>query len=175
MADILGVRLGENLSSNEVLILTEGAEDEVSIRHLLRSVADAKSISKIDFLSSYGAGNIHYLFQSNKNFYKKVIEVLDHDKAGMDAVKNLNSFGMHTSSIFTVPLKIGFKEHELEDLFELNWKLDLLQKAYGRNFDQNTAQELKAKFKCKFSNWVVQYLKTQGVPVDNKEVVKSVL
>lgn len=176
IASLLGVKLGENLSSNDFLILTEGIEDEETIKTILKiKIKEPGITKKIDFLSAYGAGNIHYLYQQNKNFYKKIIAILDNDLAGNTAVDNLKKIGCIDSNIFLVPLPPGFKEHEFEDLISLDWTLELLSDIYGRSLNAEKATEMRASYKTKFSNWIVTYLKTQSVPTDSKDAVKSAL
>jgi putative ATP-dependent endonuclease of OLD family len=83
--DILGVRLDDNLTSAEVVLIVEGQEDKIAIAAMLSSVAELDACLQsgrlaIDILA--GAGNLSHRVRLHLDNFCKVHALLDDDSAG---------------------------------------------------------------------------------------------
>lgn len=119
--DCLGVRLPDNMTSAEVMLIVEGTHDAAILRHLLQRMSPALSTSlkngRLGVRDAGGAQNVPYHFKLTSDAICRVHAVLDDDKEGRSARAKLEAMGVQPSAV-TMLTGVGMNESELEDLFD---------------------------------------------------------
>lgn len=118
---VLGVRMEDNLSSAEVVLLVEGEEDKLAIASILssRSVRIQKALQagRIVVEGLNGAGNLTHRSRLYTERLCKVHAFLDDDEAGRQSVQRAVGEGVMTNADVNLSFCDGKKEAELEDLY----------------------------------------------------------
>ncbi|MCK6095905.1 ATP-binding protein [Micrococcus sp. EYE_162] len=133
----LGVHLGDNLESAEIVVLVEGLTDQKSIPFLLsqfdKKIMDDVKGGRIQFRSTHGTGKIRYQIQREKATICKIRVVMDDDQAGRDESKKIEDSRILASrDIFLVGGRRA--PAELEDIVDPAVYLTGLQEKFGREF-----------------------------------------
>ncbi|MGE3144905.1 MAG: ATP-dependent endonuclease [Pseudorhodoplanes sp.] len=119
---VLGVRLDDNLSSAEVVLIVEGEEDRIALKSILSSMDSElnKEIKSgriaIDVLG--GASNLSHRIRLHTEAMCKVHVFLDDDGAGKQAYKLAQQDGIIEASGVNFSTVSGKTEAELEDLYD---------------------------------------------------------
>lgn len=118
--EVLGVRLEDNLTSAELVLLVEGDEDRIALSAFLReSPATGKLFKQgriaIDVLG--GAGNLTHRARLHTENLCKLLALLDNDSAGQVAFAAAEREKVLSRSDVTFTLCGGKNESELEDLY----------------------------------------------------------
>ena len=98
--DILGVRLDDNLTSAEVVLIVEGDDDKIALTSFLRSSVSLASALRtgrlaIDVLA--GAGNLTHRVRLHADNICKVHAFLDDDASGRSALEAARKEGVLTN------------------------------------------------------------------------------
>jgi putative ATP-dependent endonuclease of OLD family len=167
---VLGVRLDDNLSSAECILIVEGEEDRIALNKILSATdpniaRDIKSgRMAIDVLG--GASNLSHRIRLHTEALCKVHVILDDDQAGRDAYDKAKQEALlETDSVnFT---KVGGKtEAELEDLYDQSVYDEVLYSETGlRLVDQGPDRDKK------WSDRVRNLLRRAGKPVDDATIM----
>ena len=133
--DVLGVRLDDNLSSAEVILIVEGEEDRIALASILRSM-DAildKNLRVgrlgIDVLG--GATNLSHRIRLHTEAVGKVQVFLDDDQAGRQAFKAATRDGLVDTNDVNFTMVGGKSEAELEDLYDQSVYDDIIKLEVG--------------------------------------------
>ena len=117
--DALGVRVGDNLSNAEVVLVVEGGHDEVALRALLAHASDrlagAMRDNQLAVESLAGSGNLSFKIGQLSQSICRWHCVLDHDKSGSGAFIKAKTHGLLTPREVTFTKVRGMREAELED------------------------------------------------------------
>ncbi len=172
--DVLGVRLDDNLSSAEVVLVVEGLEDKVVLQSVILTDARLKDHFTsgrlaIDILG--GAGNLTHRLRLHQDQVCKTHVFLDADASGRRALELAEKEGVVDNKSMNLAAVPGKLESEMEDLFidgvysdivteetGLKWETkgsddkqkwsdrlkNLLRRA-GKNFDDLTIMNIKIK------------------------------
>ena len=131
----LGVMLPDNMQSTEVVVLTEGPHDVRVLSEIMsrRSPVLARALGegRLQFRSTDGSGNLAYHCRVQREAVCRLHVVLDDDKAGLKAVRQLEAAGDVETSDITILKKNGMWHSELEDLFEENTLAGLIEREFG--------------------------------------------
>jgi putative ATP-dependent endonuclease of OLD family len=176
VADALGVQIQENLRSNNVGVICEGTDDEMALRIIIgRLKGEVQVLEGIDIIASGGAGNIPVIYSSNRQFYGRVLCVLDNDEAGSNAHQELQRLGVKDADLWICPKEPGFKSAELEDLLDVKLTIEILKEYFSRAFSPEGAEAIRSRYKTKFSEWIVPFVNQAGLPLSDKEAIKRAI
>jgi hypothetical protein len=120
--DILGIRLDDNLSSAELILIVEGDEDRVALQSILSDMS--KEVGKcfesgrlaIDVMR--GAGNLGHRIRLHSDALCQVHAFLDDDRAGQQAFSAAQRHHLIDVGSVNFSKVAGKREAELEDLYE---------------------------------------------------------
>jgi len=157
----LGVEIGDNLSSAEVVVLVEGKTDKSILSKVLGDmdprVLEAIRNRRVVFKPTKGSGKMRAIVLAEQTHVSKIIAVLDNDAAGKQEVQNsLGTDCLPQEDLFTIGGTDN--EIELEDLIEPEVYLSDLNELFGRNL----SSEDFAKKKPKWAKKLELALKNQG-------------
>ncbi len=175
IADALGVRVQENLVSNMGVIYLEGYDDAIALNTVL-SVMKCKNEVKshFDILYAEGASKIANMILSNHTFFKEVFVILDNDKAGRDAKKQITRC-VKDAVIIMSPLLDGCKDSEMEDLLTLECQSKIFTAHYNMKFPLEVFLAIRKRHRCKWSKWIPRVFNQVGIPFDDEDIVKRIL
>ena len=119
---VLGVQLGENLVSPDLVVLVEGPNDE----ELLKTFAIAKQpeiqnaiiSGRLKFLALNGAGNLSHQLRFHRSMVCEAIAFLDDDQEGNAAFDRAKADGLVSATDVFLSNRPGTSESELEDLID---------------------------------------------------------
>jgi putative ATP-dependent endonuclease of the OLD family len=118
--DILGVRLDDNLTSAEVVLIVEGDDDKIALTSILRSsvfLASALRTGRLAIDVLAGAGNLTHRVRLHADNICKVHAFLDDDASGRSALEAARKEGVLTNESANLTMVGGKQEAELEDLY----------------------------------------------------------
>ncbi len=158
--DALGVRLEDNLTSAELVLLVEGEEDRIALSSLLRACQGVGELFKqgrvaIDVLG--GAGNLTHRARLHSENLCKLLILLDNDKAGQAAFSNAEKENIVARADATFTLCGGKVESELEDLYAEAIYDDILTHEAGSTLPRHGPDKEK-----KWSDRVRNLLRSAG-------------
>jgi putative ATP-dependent endonuclease of the OLD family len=133
--DVLGVRLDDNLSSAEVILVVEGEEDRIVLASILPKLD--KELAKnfetgrvaIDVLG--GATNLCHRVRVHTEAVCRVHAFLDNDQTGRNAFDAASKEGLLDGSSVNFAMVGGKTESELEDLYTEDTYEAVLQTEVG--------------------------------------------
>jgi putative ATP-dependent endonuclease of OLD family len=163
--NVLGVRLDDNLSSAQVVLIVEGEEDRIALTGILSAMdaALARELKTgrvaIDVLG--GAGNLVHRIRLHTEAMCDVHAFLDHDVAGRQAFDAAKNEGVIKSSAVNFALVGGKTESELEDLYDEAVFSDILQDEIGLAWISGGPDKNK-----KWAERVRNLLRRGGKPMD---------
>jgi predicted ATP-dependent endonuclease of OLD family len=133
--DALGVRLEDNLTSAEVVLLVEGEEDRISLRSILAeiepNIASALKVGRIAIDVLGGAGNLTHRARLHGDTLCRVHAFVDNDQSGLAAYNNAVKDGVLNSADVTFARCGGKVESELEDLYAEHVYSEILRAEAG--------------------------------------------
>lgn len=167
--DILGVRLDDNLSSAEVVLIVEGEDDKIALTSILRSSTSLANALKsgrlaIDVLA--GAGNLTHCVRLHADNICKVHAFLDDDASGRNALEAARKAGVLTNELANLTMVGGKQEAELEDLYREEVYAAIIKAECGLDWQTRGADENK-----KWSDRVRNILRRAGKPHSDADVV----
>lgn len=168
--DVLGVRLGDNLTTAEVVLIVEGEEDRIALASILASMdsvleSELKSGRlAIDVLG--GASNLSHRIRLYSESVCRVHAFLDDDRAGRQAVEAARSEGLIDTDSLNLAVVGGKLEAELEDLYKSEIYSDILIHEIGLNLVRQGPDRDK-----KWSDRVKGLLHRAGKPRDDSTLL----
>lgn len=134
----LGIRLPDNMTSAEVVLLVEGKHDRNVVGHLLRTadlrLANALNEGRLEIRGSGGASNMPYQYRLFRDSACAVHVLLDDDAQGRRARLALEREEGIIARDVTIVSANGMNESELEDLFDPVVYSDSVCVAYNVSF-----------------------------------------
>jgi putative ATP-dependent endonuclease of OLD family len=160
---ILGVRASDNLQHAELILVVEGEDDRRAMKVVLAQhssvLASALSNGTIGIESLQGGSNLSYKLSQVREALCLAHSFLDDDAAGHSAFEKANGDGLLEIADVHFSRCNGFREAEMEDLYDENLYTTMLQNRYG-------VSTLNPKFKGpgKWSDRLREVFKNQGKP-----------
>ena len=164
--EILGVKIPDNLSSANLMILVEGEEDSkilkkclIEISHKLKRAFE-DGIIAFDILN--GSANLSYKATQWKNSLCDVHAFLDNDDAGRSAFDTAEQRKSLTPKEVTFANMNGFGNSEIEDLvipdtyneiIKQNYRVDLLAHSEFRSNRKKWSDRVKSAFLDNSKRW----------------------
>jgi putative ATP-dependent endonuclease of the OLD family len=168
---VLGVRLDDNLSSAEVVLIVEGEEDRIAITKIVSELDKALEMElksgrlAIDVLG--GAGNLSHRVRLHTENMCQVHVLLDSDQSGKQAFEKASQDGILSVGSINFTEVGGKTEAELEDLYNENIYQGILRSETGFEMVVGGAAPDRAK---KWSDRVRNLLRRAGKPSDDATV-----
>jgi putative ATP-dependent endonuclease of the OLD family len=168
--EILGVRLDDNLTSAEVVLIVEGREDKIAISSILRSMDPTLRANLhsgrlgIDILE--GASNLAHRVRLHGDSICRVHALLDDDRAGKNAFEAAKRDGLVDVSSVNFTTVGGKSEAELEDLYTEATFLEIIKAETGLDWSAKGADDKK-----KWADRLRNLLRKAGKPYDDATVM----
>jgi putative ATP-dependent endonuclease of the OLD family len=167
--EVLGVRVSDNLSGANIVLIVEGVSDETSISAILQSHSEklSKAIKNnvIAISPMRGSGKLTYKLQQFKQLLCETYTLLDGDEAGINAYKNAEKESLLSQADSTIILCPNHRESELEDCYDLSIYKDIVLTSFGVNLD---CSEFKGN--RKFSHRIEDAFRAQGKLLQPKDL-----
>jgi len=167
--DTLGVRLDDNLSSAESVLIVEGEEDRIALKSILSEMDDGlkdriqSGQLAIDILG--GASNLRHRVRLHLDAVCRVHVFLDDDEAGRKALKAALEEKIIEVSNINLTMVGGKTEAELEDLYDESVYEDIIRNETGLDWS-NRGADKNRKWAIRLKN----LLRQAGKPVDDGTV-----
>ncbi len=118
----LGIRPQDNMSTAEVVVVAEGATEEVALPMLLTvsdpTLEEAFSSGRVRVISAGSAAKVLSVVRALARDAASCIVFLDSDEEGNNAAEKISASGLlGGADIFQVPRRDGCTETEFEDMF----------------------------------------------------------
>lgn len=172
--DLLGVRVQDNMSSAELVLITEGVTDVRILTALIGNASgDLRNCirsGRLVILGSQGAPNLPNQVALYRSLLCQVHVFADNDSAGKDAVQKCKSYGLIEDTDYHLASAIGRKESELEDLIDHRVYASGIAQLIGIEFP--TKQFTRSKFK--WSRRLEDELKSAG-KVQDIQAIKTIV
>jgi putative ATP-dependent endonuclease of the OLD family len=147
--DVLGVRVADNLSAAEIVLVVEGSDDVTALEALLpansSAVRGALEEGRLAIDGMHGTGNLRYRLALMADQLCTAHVLLDHDRAGLDASAAARNDGLLEYADQTFASSIGMKESEFEDWIDMDRYCAAVKRKF--NVDLSTATFRKRKKK----------------------------
>jgi putative ATP-dependent endonuclease of the OLD family len=133
--DTLGIRLSDNLSNAQLVLLVEGQTDQQVLSSLLpwasKSIGGAIERGQVRIEGTDGAGKLGYYCQFHKQSLSNVYVFFDNDGPGRDEVQAALSKDILLDTEYTLISCPGMANSELEDILAVSSWLPALSGAFG--------------------------------------------
>lgn len=133
--NILGVRASDNLQHAELILVVEGEEDRRTLKALLmchsKSLAAAMEEQALGIESLHGGTNLSYKLSQVREAMCLAHTFLDNDDCGLRASQKAIQEGLLEYADLTLTTCNGMKESEIEDMFDEEVYVGMLQNRYG--------------------------------------------
>lgn len=147
--EVLGVRVADNLSAAEIVLIVEGSEDIRSLRALLSDrsavIRIALDDGRLAIDDMHGCGNLRYRLALMADQLCTTHVLLDNDAAGVAAAEHARNEGLLEFADQTFAASVGMRESELEDWMSLDLYHEPVRRKY--NVDLSTPSFKKRKDK----------------------------
>lgn len=170
--EILGVHVGDNLDSAEMVVFVEGITDQEILPKLLVEVnpkiRDSVHSGRLVFKPTRGVGKMRQMIQREKSTMCKIRVILDDDAAGRQEAKQVESHGVLLKREMFL-LGTGARNSELEDVIDPKVYLSSLSECFGRNL-------VERYFKNRSKKWsdnLIHALREMGVSGEDEELIES--
>lgn len=133
--DILGVRVSDNLTAAEVMLLVEGETDRTALMTLLplasEALRSALSQGVLAIESLLGSGKLSYKLAQTREAMCAAHVLLDKDQAGDDAYENASQQKLLTIADVTHTHCPGMRQSEFEDWYDPSLVATLVSTSFG--------------------------------------------
>jgi putative ATP-dependent endonuclease of the OLD family len=167
---VLGVRLDDNLSSAEVVVVVEGEEDRIAIKGILASldsvVAQELKSGRIGIDVLGGASNLSHRVRLHSEALCQVHAFLDDDAAARQAFAKARADGILDTGSVNFTTVGGKNDAELEDLYDENVYQNILKSETGfemLNLGPNSTK--------KWTERLRNLLRRAGKPLDDGTIL----
>jgi putative ATP-dependent endonuclease of OLD family len=163
--DALGIRVGDNLSQADLILLVEGGCDSAALSALLShqspALREALTAGLIAIEALGSASNLSARLDGLRNMLCRYHVLLDDDDAGRSAGDRARGFGLLTpleENFTTVP---GLRNAEFEDAVDPRVYMSAIRTAFGVNLGVPEFRHARAKwsdrvgatFRAQGKNW----------------------
>lgn len=166
---VLGVRVEDNLSSAEVILLVEGEEDKLALSAILKNRSElvrreiASGRCAIDVLG--GTGNLAYRVRLHSESLCRIHAFLDGDVAGQEAFEKARAEGLLELGDVNFARCGGKREAELEDLYSEDLYDDIIEGETGLRFGRQGPDKGR-----KWTDRLRNLLRRAGKPTDQSSI-----
>ena len=168
---VLGVRVADNLSSANLVLIVEGPDDVVAIQglvsHASKRLRSALSDGALAIDCMHGAGNLPYKASLLRDQLCNIHVFLDNDQAGQQAFKGCEQVGLLDLADVNFALVPGLSQSELEDMYLLDLYFPLVKRKWGVDLSISDFNKSKMKFSDRLR---AAFLKN-GKPVDDSTLM----
>lgn len=162
--EILGVRASDNLRHAEIVLLVEGAEDQVALEALLPAVSEplrtALKNGKIAVETLNGGSNLSYKAGLVQQALCKCHCFLDNDKEGRTAFERARIEGILADADVNYVICNGMPDSEFEDVIDVALYSNLILNKYRVSLEspkfkgnRKWSDRLKATFENQGKQW----------------------
>jgi predicted ATPase len=148
--DCLGVRMSDNLSAAEVILVCEGTADKRSLEALLPSLSTtikaALDGGLIAVDTMHGSSNLSYKTSTFLDQLCKVHAFVDNDNAGRSSADVAKREGLLKTNDITYATSIGMKDSEFEDLLDPALYSPAILRAYTVDLSKGSFSSRKKKW-----------------------------
>lgn len=148
--EVLGVRVADNLSAAEIVLIVEGSEDARSLRALLpeRSavIRIALNDGRLAIDDMHGCGNLRYRLALMADQLCTAHVLLDNDAAGIAAAEHARNEGLLEYADQTFASSVGMRQSELEDWMSLDLYREPVRRKYNVDLSTPTFKKRKDKW-----------------------------
>ncbi len=167
--DSLGIKISDNLTDAENIILVEGETDKMILIAFIKSFFP-KLFKKIEqnavvIQSSSGTKNMPAIIKTFSTFVCKVFVVTDADKPAREMLKKLKEDNLVLESDYCSLTCAKKNESEIEDIFDPSSYLDFINKRYGLNLVQKDFSG-----NLKWSEKITKILNRKGKIIEKEDV-----
>lgn len=145
--DSLGIRIPDNMTSADVILLVEGAHDAELLDYTLRGrsaeIARALTDGRLQVHEAGGAQNIPYQYRLHRDSVCSVHVVLDDDQQGRQARVKLDKAESVAPADVTMITVNGMNESEIEDLFAGESYAEAVENRYNVVIDAKSSHPEK--------------------------------
>lgn len=135
--DSLGIKISDNLTDAENVLLVEGETDKVILASFIKSffpkLFKAIEQNAVVIQSSGGTKNMPAILKTYSMLVCKVFVVTDADKSAREMLKKLKEENLVLESDYCSLTCTGKYESEIEDVFDPSSYIDFINKRYGLN------------------------------------------
>lgn len=159
--EVLGIKVSDNLTNAENILIVEGEDDKIALEKLLPSMSEKikramlNGTLLIDYIG--GAGNLPYKLSFYRNLQCKYHVLLDNDEAGKTAGTYAEEQGLLDVKNTTYTICNGSPEAEIEDCYDKSAYIGIIAEKYGVNI--NVAEFRNNR---KWSDRMAECFKSQG-------------
>jgi len=161
--DLLGIHLGDNLQSAELVLMLEGSEDEKPVKALLEHhssvIKEAIESGRLAIDLLHGAGNLSQKLDLFDTFGCACHVFIDYDNAGRTAVDAAVKSGRLIAGQVTYAQAKRMTESEIEDLYAVPIYKTAIEGQFGITIDTNKRARSKV-----WSDWMKSLWKPGIVP-----------
>jgi hypothetical protein len=148
--EVLGIRVADNLSTAELVLVVEGSDDTTSLKSLIRASSSRLSSAIDDGLlaidDTHGTGNLSYKLTLLRDQLCTTHVFLDADDAGTKAAKKAELNGLLAPADRTFAISPGMKESELEDLYAFDFYRPLVKSRWGVDLSSKAFRDRRRKW-----------------------------
>ena len=176
LTDSLGIKLQDYFLFNKYNLLVEGKSDKIILENFIREFNNHENnipnLEELSIFNCKSANSIPVFFNIYSAFdeYASFFVLLDGDKAGDKAVKDLRDNGVEKNKIIQIKDKTNKNNPEIEDLPEKNvWEecltdldrkeLVTLKMNNGKIVDYEYEPKNREKVKEEISNLLIEKLR----------------
>ncbi len=161
----LGVQLGENLASPDLVVLVEGVNDAALLEAIVAAASQhikaGMNAGRIAFRSLNGARNLSHQLRFCRSLVCDALAFLDDDLEGNGAYEKANTDGLLDGSGVYLARRPGLVEAELEDLIDPELYMESLCEELGI---PSLRPRAKKGHKLKWSARLEAVLRESGKP-----------
>lgn len=161
--DVLGIRVSDNLTNAEHVLIVEGEDDKIALDKLLpqmsQKIKTAIQNGTLIIDDIGGAGNLSYKLSFYRNLQCRYHVLLDNDDAGRHAFGTAEADGLLTLRNVTQTMCNGSPNAELEDCYNKNFYEAILYEQFGVRIDVREFRSNK-----KWSDRIADCFRSQGKP-----------
>lgn len=161
--DVLGIRVSDNLTNAEHILIVEGEDDKIALDKLLpimsQKIKSAIQNGTLIIDDIGGAGNLSYKLSFYRNLQCRYHVLLDNDDAGRRAFATAEADGLLTLRDVTQTMCNGSPNAELEDCYNKNFYETILLQQFGVRIDVREFRSNK-----KWSDRIADCFRSQGKP-----------
>lgn len=161
--DVLGIRVSDNLTNAEHILIVEGEDDKIALDKLLpimsQKIKSAIQNGTLIIDDIGGTGNLSYKLSFYRNLQCRYHVLLDNDDAGRRAFATAEADGLLTLRDVTQTMCNGSPNAELEDCYNKNFYETILLQQFGVRIDVREFRSNK-----KWSDRIADCFRSQGKP-----------
>ena len=151
--DVLGVRVADNLSAAEIVLVVEGSEDVAALEALLpaqsSAIGTALNEGRLAIDGMHGTGNLRYRLALMADQLCTAHVLLDNDAAGVSASAAARNEGLLEFADQTFASSVGMVESEFEDWIDPDLYLAAIKRKFNVDLWSTAFRRRKQKWSAR--------------------------